>query len=223
VAAVRAAANLLGPAFERAFEQARPGMTERELARLLTGDLEAAGSEHSHVIVLFGEHAAAPHGHQGDRPLRDGDVVSVDATARVRGYNADVTRCATVGDPSDWARACWEAVVEAHDAALAAARPGVRANEVDAAAKTRQQRFAGAEVLHGVGHGLGLEIHEPPYLVPDSEQELTDGMVITIEPALYHPEHGGLRLENTVLVAPGGAELLSGSDRGLRRIQREAR
>lgn len=218
VAAVRKAAAILQPAVVGAIAQARVDMTERELARLLAADLELAGSEHSHVIVLFGEHSAAPHGSQGDRPLRDGDIASIDATACVAGYNADVTRCATVGDPSDWAVACWQAVVDAHDAALDAVRPGVAAREVDAAARERQQRFAHAEVLHGVGHGLGLEIHEPPYLVPDGEQPLVEGMVITIEPALYHPEHGGLRLENTVLVAPGGAEVLSGSDRELRRI-----
>jgi Xaa-Pro aminopeptidase len=179
--------------------------------------LKRRGARDAGSHILFGRHAADSHGTPDGRALAAGDVVCADIAAQFDGYWGDMTRVATAGEPSDWARSAWAVVKEAYDAAVAASRPGVTAREVDKA----QRDIVGAhpelgEVLHGAGHAIGLEIHEPPFLVPNSPATLREGMIFTIEPGIYNSDQGGIRLEDDVLVGPDGPVMLSDAPLELR-------
>jgi len=161
-------------------------------------------------LILFGENAANPHGEPSRRELARGDVVCADVSACLDGYWGDLTRCATVGTASDWAREAWKLVREAQRASIDACRVGVGARDVDAA----QRRLVESRpdlglCLHGAGHAIGLAVHEPPFLVPRIETPLQEGMIFTIEPGIYRPESGGIRLEDDVVVGAVGPEILS--------------
>jgi Xaa-Pro aminopeptidase len=147
-------------------------------------------------------------------------VVCADISAQVDGYWGDLTRCGTVGAPSDWAQAAWETVRQAQAAAIAAARVGAPARDVDAA----QRRIVEAHpelgrCLHGAGHAIGAEIHEPPFLVPRTTAPLDAGTCVTIEPGIYRSGVGGIRLEDQVLVTDDGPELVSDLPLELRTIE----
>lgn len=145
--------------------------------------LRNQGATDAHPLVLFGESAANPHGRPGPRVLRAGDVVCADLSACLDGYWGDLTRCATVGFASEWATQAWEVVREAQSAAIAAARPGIPARDVDRAQRVVvESRPDLGECLHGAGHAIGLAVHEPPFLVPRTESPLEEGMVLAIEP-----------------------------------------
>jgi Xaa-Pro dipeptidase len=172
--------------------------------------LRERGATDAHPLILFGENAANPHGNPGTRELRRGDVVCADVSACLDGYWGDLTRCATVGSASEWARAAWEVVREAQAAAVDACRPTVPARDVDAAQRRIVEgRPDLGQCLHGAGHAIGLALHEPPFLVPRTDTPLEEGMIFTIEPGLYRPGTGGIRLEDDVLVRADGPELLS--------------
>lgn len=172
--------------------------------------LRNQGATDAHPLVLFGESAANPHGRPGPRVLRAGDVVCADLSACLDGYWGDLTRCATVGFASEWATQAWEVVREAQSAAIAAARPGIPARDVDRAQRVVvESRPDLGECLHGAGHAIGLAVHEPPFLVPRTESPLEEGMVLAIEPGLYRAGVGGIRLEDDVLVEADGPRFLS--------------
>ena len=210
VEAVRRACSAIEEAMEELFSQLRPGSVEQEANAAVEYALRRRGATHAHPAILFGPNAAQPHASGGTTVLREGDVVVADVSAQFDGYWGDLTRCATAGEPGEWARAAWSVVREAYGAAVAATRVGNTCRDVDAA----QRAIVGASpelgaVLHGAGHAIGTEIHEPPYLVPASDKALREGMIFTIEPGIYHPDHGGIRLEDDVLVGAGGPVLLS--------------
>jgi Xaa-Pro dipeptidase len=210
VEAVRAACRHLAEVYEELWAQLRPGQTEAEANARAQYSLSRRGATHSEPHVLFGAHAADPHGSPGARVLAAGDVVCADIAAQFDGYWGDITRCATAGEPSEWARAAWELVHEAHVAAIDATRVDNGARDVDAAQRaviTRAPELGAC--LHGAGHAIGTEIHEPPFLIPTSDAVLREGMIFTIEPGIYHSEHGGIRLEDDVLVGADGPVLLS--------------
>jgi Xaa-Pro dipeptidase len=207
---VQAACELVERALTRIFEELRPGAVEREVNARVENWLREQGATDAHPLILFGENAANPHGQPSRRELRRGDVVCADLSACLDGYWGDVTRCATVGAASDWAREAWRLVGEAQAAAIDACRVGVSAREVDAA----QRRLVEARsdlgaCLHGAGHAIGLAVHEPPFLVPRTETALEAGMIFTIEPGIYHAGTGGIRLEDDVVVRADGPEVLS--------------
>ncbi len=207
---VRAACELVERGVRLVFETLSPGVTEREANGRVESWLREQGATAAHPQILFGDRAANPHSEPGDRELRVGDVVCADLSACLDGYWGDLTRCATVGPASDWARDAWIVVREAQAAAIAACRPGISAREVDAAARQLvEARPDLGQCLHGAGHAIGLAIHEPPFLVPRTQTPLVAGMIFTIEPGIYRPGVGGLRLEDDVLVGPDGPELLS--------------
>jgi Xaa-Pro dipeptidase len=169
--------------------------------------------------VLFGPNAANPHGTPGDRALAPGDVICADISARVAGYWGDLTRCGTVGPPSDWARRAWEVVREAQAAAIAACTAGTPARDVDAVQREIVEAAGDlGRCLHGAGHAIGAEIHEPPFLVPRTHDPLEPGHVLTIEPGLYATGVGGIRLEDDVAVTDGEPELLSSLPLELREV-----
>ena len=137
-------------------------------------------------------------------------MICADIAAQFDGYWGDLTRCAHAGAPSDWANQAWEVVHEAYQAAVAATRLGSTTHGVDAA--QREIIEAHPELgacLHGAGHAIGTEIHEPPFLVPSSDVALREGMIFTVEPGIYDSERGGIRLEDDVLVGPDGPVMLS--------------
>jgi Xaa-Pro dipeptidase len=210
VEAVRVACRHLAEAYEELWAELRPGVSEAEANARAQYSLSRRGATHSEPHVLFGAHAADPHGSPGARVLAAGDVVCADIAAQFDGYWGDITRCATAGEPSEWARAAWELVHEAYVAAIDATRVDNGARDVDAAQRaviTRAPELGAC--LHGAGHAIGTEIHEPPFLIPTSDAVLREGMIFTIEPGIYHSEHGGIRLEDDVLVGADGPVLLS--------------
>jgi Xaa-Pro dipeptidase len=207
---VRAACELVEQGLGRTFDALRPGAVEREVNARVEGWLRERGATAAHPLILFGESAANPHGEPSSRELRRGDVVCADVSACLDGYWGDLTRCATVGPASEWARETWGLVAEAQAAAIAACRAGVSAREVDAAQRGLiEARPDLGRCLHGAGHAVGLGLHEPPFLVPRTETPLEPGMIFTIEPGIYDPDRGGIRLEDDVVVGAGEPEMLS--------------
>jgi Xaa-Pro dipeptidase len=207
---IRHACQLVQDGLRRAFEWLSPGVVEHALNARVEGWLREQGATAAHPLILFGENAANPHGEPGPRELRRGDVVCADLSACLDGYWGDLTRCATVGAPSEWAMSAWRVVFEAQQAANAAAQPGVPGRDVDAA----QRRIVEAAsdlgaVLHGAGHAIGLSVHEPPFLVPRAHEPLAERAVLTIEPGIYRAGVGGIRLEDDVVVTVGGPAILS--------------
>src|SRR5579875_590775 len=216
IARVRSACELVERALEWAFERLRPGVVESQINTGVESWLREQGAAAAHPLILFGESSANPHGEPGARELRRGEVVCADLSACLDGYWGDLTRCATVGPPSAWAREAWELLRDAQSAAIAACRVGVAAREVDAAQRQLvEARPALGSCLHGAGHAIGLALHEPPFLVPRTETALEPGMIFTIEPGIYLPGTGGLRVEDDVVVRSAGPELLSSISREL--------
>lgn len=216
---MRYACRVVTEVMEQMFAELEVGAVEQAVNALVAHRLRERGATDSHPLVLFGPNAANPHGHPGDRTLEPGDVVCADISARIDGYWGDLTRCGTVGAPSGWAQSTWQTVREAQAAAIAAARVGVAARDVDAA----QRRIVEARpdlgrCLHGAGHAIGAEIHEPPFLVPRTTAPLEAGMCVTIEPGLYLGGVGGIRLEDQVLVTDDGPALVSDLPLELRAI-----
>lgn len=208
--AIRRSCARITDVMERTFRELRVGDVERDVNARVAYELARAGATDSHPLVLFGPNAADPHGAPGDRALQPGDVVCADISARIDGYWGDLTRCGTVGPPTDWAQRAWSVVRDAQTAAIAACRAGVPARDIDAA----QRRIVEAApelgaCLHGAGHAMGVEIHEPPFLVPRTAAPLEPGHVLTVEPGLYLAGVGGIRLEDDIAVTDGAPEALS--------------
>ncbi|MCP2013501.1 Xaa-Pro aminopeptidase/Xaa-Pro dipeptidase [Deinococcus sp. HSC-46F16] len=211
VEAIREAQALADRVFGEVRPMIRAGVRELDVALELETGLRRAGAEVGFdVIVASGPRGAMPHGVASERVIEDGDLVTIDFGARVRGYHSDMTRTVAVGRPSEEMRRVYEAVLEAEEAAVAAVRPGVRAADLDALARGILERHGLSEAFaHSLGHGVGLNIHEGPGLRGTSEDVLEPGMVITVEPGAYLPGVGGVRIEDLVLVTEGGYEVLS--------------
>ena len=212
IALIRRAAAITSEAVAEALAAVRPGLTERALANVVEAAMRARGADGTAfpTLVASGPRAALPHPRPGDRALEAGDWVLIDAGAQVDGYRADMTRSFVLGAPTAAQVAAYDAVRAALDAGLAAVRPGRAAREVDAACRrVLSARGYGRLFGHDAGHGVGLELHEAPRIGPGGDEELEAGMIITVEPGLYEPGVGGVRLEELVLVTPQGAELLT--------------
>jgi Xaa-Pro aminopeptidase len=160
------------------------------------------------VTISSGPNAALPHHHPGDREIGPGETVIVDAGARVDGYCSDCTRTFDTGPLPDELRRAYAACRSAQEAALAEVRAGAEAKALDDIAR-KEIADAGFEVLHGLGHGVGLEVHELPVLRQTAEGALEAANVVTVEPGVYLPGLGGVRIEDLVVVTENGAELLT--------------
>jgi Xaa-Pro aminopeptidase len=226
---LRRGALLLSAVALDVVNDAKPGMTEQEFAAKIDWRIKSAGFERCsfETIVASGPNAALPHAHAGDRPLREGDLVVLDFGGVYGGYCVDLTRTVVIGQPTSEQQRIYDAVLEAQSAAIAAVRPGVRAGDIDAAARDTLGRHKLAEAFgHSTGHGLGIEIHESPRVGPRREamgdapappdDAIEAGMVFTIEPGAYIPEWGGVRIEDDVLVTSDGVEVLTNVPRTLR-------
>ena len=204
-------------AFVRVLARMHGGMSEVDVAFLfgsVIGDLGAALA--FNTLVQSGPNSAMPHLEPSSRKLARGDLVLLDFGAAWAGYKADSTRMAVVGEPSARQREIHAVVLRAHDAAIAAARPGVTTGDVDAAARrVIEDAGYGKEFFHRVGHGIGLEGHEDPSLDPGSRTVLEPGMVFTVEPGVYIPGFGGVRIEDDLVVTDDGCRVLTKADRSL--------
>ncbi len=209
---LRAAIRVAEQAFQSVRAWLRPGQTEREIAAQLAYEMQKLGAqgETFPAIVAVGANSSLPHYEPGDVKLAENQLLLIDWGARVDWYGSDLTRVVWLGTLSAQMRAVFDVVRAAHDRALEAVRPGIKAKAVDKVAREIIHKAGyGKQFNHGLGHGLGIVAHESPRVAKTSADVLQPGMVITIEPGVYLPGVGGVRLEDDVLVTETGYEVLS--------------
>jgi Xaa-Pro aminopeptidase len=212
IAAIEAATRLNAQAFAELEPLIRPGAVERDLAIALEFALKRLGAEEKafDFIVASGPRGALPHGVASDRRLADGELVTIDFGCRVDGYHADETVTMAIGRVTGELRRIFDTVLAAHDLALAAVAPGVPLVDIDRIAREHIDAAGYGEYFgHGLGHGVGLEVHEAPTVSPRSKAVVQEGMVFTVEPGIYLPGKGGVRIEDTVLATSTGARVLT--------------
>ncbi|MDP9134068.1 MAG: aminopeptidase P family protein [Actinomycetota bacterium] len=215
---LRHACAITDRAFAEVLPVLRPGLSERMIARLLESAMIDAGADAPafETIVAAGPSGALPHHRPSDRLVERGELVTMDFGARYRGYHADMTRTVAVGPPPGWAADVYALVGEAQRAGCTASRPGVDARELDTAARTVIADAGQAAYFpHGLGHGVGLEIHEAPLIGYRATGTIEARTPLTIEPGIYLPGRGGVRIEDTLVVRDGEPDLLTHSPRDL--------
>ncbi|MFT3662498.1 MAG: aminopeptidase P family protein [Gordonia sp. (in: high G+C Gram-positive bacteria)] len=196
-----------------------PGRTERRVARELEWEMYSLGADAIafETIVAAGENSAVPHHRPTDAVLAPGDFVKIDFGAVYDGYHSDMTRTFVLGEPADWQREIYEIVRTAQEAGCAALKAGAATRDVDAAAREIIVAAGyGKQYVHGLGHGVGLQIHEAPGIGAASTGTLLDGATVTVEPGIYLPGRGGVRIEDTLVVDGSGARSLTHAPRALR-------
>ena len=215
IALTRRAITCAEDAFRGLCRWIRPGMTEAAVARQLEDLMRRGGAEGPSfpIIVAAGPNSAKPHAVPGERPIKAGEPVLVDWGARVDGYCSDISRTVVFGNPDEQFSKLYAIVRQAQTEAAAALRAGAHGKTVDAVARQiiREAGF-GDHFGHSLGHGTGLMIHEAPRLGPHSEDILEAGMIVTVEPGIYLPDWGGIRLENQAVVSAEGAKILNHLD-----------
>jgi Xaa-Pro aminopeptidase len=212
VGLIERAADVATAALGATLSQVLVGMTELEVAGILEKALRDAGSEGFPFpsIVASGPRAALPHAHSSPRPLEPGDFLLMDFGAVVGGYCSDVTRTVVVGTASAEQREVYDVVREANAMASAQVRSAMTGRDADALARDYIDRAGyGAQFGHSLGHGIGLEVHEAPRLARTAEGALAEGAVVTIEPGIYRPGWGGVRIEDDVVLEADGPRVLT--------------
>ena len=212
IAWLREAARIADEAYGEVLPTIKAGRREIDVAL----DLElamrrrGAGGIAFEIIVASGERGAMPHGRASEKVIEDGELVTVDMGALYRGYHGDMTRTVGVGEVREELRRLYRAVLEAEQACVSAVKPGARAADLDKLARDMLEKYDLAQYFaHSLGHGVGLAIHEGPSLSSVSEDVLANGMAITIEPGVYLPGVGGVRIEDLLLITEDGHEVLS--------------
>jgi Xaa-Pro dipeptidase len=219
IAHMKQAVAIAEAALAATLEKINVGMTERQIAGelLIETMRHGATSFPFEPIVLIGPRSALPHGTPGDRPVQPGDLVLFDFGVNVNGYASDITRTFAIGQIDDELRRVYDVVKRANEAGRKAARPGVEIQEVDRAArKVIVDAGYGQYFTHRTGHGLGLDGHEPPFACEGDTTILEPGMTFTVEPGVYLPGKGGVRVEDDVVITRDGCESLTTFDRELR-------
>ena len=214
---IATAARIADEGYAHLLPRVAPGTRELDLALELEFWMRRHGAERAafDFIVASGPRGALPHGVASTKRLEQGELVTFDFGAVVDGYHSDMTRAVALGPVDAELRRILEVVEAALEAALEAAGPGVAARELDAVARDVIERAGyGPRFVHSLGHGVGLEVHEAPFLNARSEDVLEPGMVVTLEPGIYLPGKGGVRLEELVHVTARGIEVLSRAPRG---------
>ena len=208
IALLARACEITGVAFDEVAPRIAAGMTEHELAVLIERAMIDAGAEKPafDTIVASGPNGAIPHHTPTGRAFAPGDMITIDCGARYGGYHADMTRTVILGPPAAWQLDLYALAAAAQRAGIEAARAGAAVAEVDAAARdVIAQAGHGEHFSHGLGHGVGLEIHEAPMLGRGRPGRLADRVPITVEPGIYLPGRGGVRIEDTLVVRSGAA------------------
>ena len=217
---IRQAAIIAQDAMEATIPYMKPGVTEIEIAMELSIQLLRAGSEPGFAFspaVVAGPNSAKNHTGPGDRPLQKGDLIMIDWGAKYKGYNSDLTRTFAIGELDLELVKIYETVQAANDQGKKTARPGLPAGEVDKATrKIIESEGFGKYFTHRTGHGLGMEVHEPPYIYAENQNSLEEGMVFTVEPGIYLEGIGGVRIEDDVIITGSGCESLSDFPHDLR-------
>jgi Xaa-Pro aminopeptidase len=219
VAAIRAAAELADEIYAWVAEQGVVGRTEREVALALEQEMRVRGAEGPSFpsIVAAAENGALPHAVPRDAAVPPGTLVTLDIGARLDGYCSDCTRTWATGELDDDLAELYETVLVAQETALAAVRPGPEGRELDAVARDLITAAGhGDHFGHGLGHGVGLDVHEAPRLARTATGRLEAGNVVTVEPGIYVPGRGGARIEDLVVVTEDGHDVLSGTSKALR-------
>ena len=210
--AIRVACEISTAALESLVTFLRPGVTEREVARQLEQLMLQFGAEDKAFssIVATGSNTAIPHHQPTSRVLKVGDLLKIDFGAKLNGYHSDCTRMFVLGQPSEWQRDLHSLVRECHELARTRLHAGVLASEVDAVARDfMSSRNKGHLFTHGLGHGVGLEIHEDPFFSSQPATTIEQSTVVTIEPGAYVANQGGVRIEDTVVITEVGYENLT--------------
>ncbi|RLB67366.1 MAG: aminopeptidase P family protein [Deltaproteobacteria bacterium] len=221
ISLIDSAASLNLAGFTEIEEMLRPGVRENEVALALEFAMRKLGAEEKafDIIVASGVRGALPHGIASNKILADGELVTIDFGCRLSGYHSDETVTFALGKVSDELRTIYDTVLEAHDRALQAVAPGVPLIELDRIARDHIKSCGYGDYFgHGLGHGIGLEVHEAPVLSPRSKAIAEEGMVFTIEPGVYVPGVGGVRIEDIVLVTADGHETLTKIPKTFRNI-----
>jgi len=223
IAFMQKAVEIAQNSFMALLPHIRVGVQEKFLANELTMQMMKSGSDPElpfQVIFSSGPNSANPHAVPGERELQQGDLVVADWGASFNGYASDLTRTLIIGKPSDQQKAIAAAVLQANAAGRAAGKPGITAGDVDRAARNEIEHAGyGKFFTHRTGHGLGMEAHETPYMFAENEQNLEPGMVYTVEPGIYLPGQGGVRIEDDVVVTVDGSRSLSNLPRELFEIK----
>jgi Xaa-Pro aminopeptidase len=209
---LQAVASLASDALMVVLPRLVAGVSEREIARELEFEMLRQGADGRafDFIVASGERGAMPHGRASDKLICPGELVTIDFGAIKDGYHSDETVTVALGRPDERGQEIYRIVKEAHDRAVASVRPGIACRDLDAVAREciRDQGYSDY-FGHGLGHGVGLDIHEKPVVSPRSEAVVEEGMVFTIEPGIYIPGFGGVRIEDTVVVTNNGCRSLT--------------
>jgi len=207
---LKKSAKILGKSYLNLNKFLKSGITEIELAKRLTADIYSNGAELVFVaLIQAGERAADPHSLPSSRKIKHNEPIVIDISSTYAGYFADITRTVAIGRGTKF-ECRYDSVLEAQEEAIKAAKPGVTVGSVDAAARDMLRRDQLAEYfLTRTGHGLGLDIHEAPYIIPDGREFLTPGMVHTIEPGVYIRDNLGIRIEDDLLITTNGHHVMT--------------
>lgn len=219
--AIAEACRLTDLAFEAFCAQVRPGMTEAAIDALLQGffrQYPQVDRTAERFIVASGPRGALPHGIAGSRPVEKGDFITIDFGCCCYGYWSDVTRTVCLGKASPWQKEIYDVTLEAQNQAIAAVRPGLTGRQIDRIARDIIGKAGYGDYFgHGLGHSFGLEIHENPRLAPNAMGDipLEEGMILTVEPGIYLPDRGGVRIEDNLVVTADGCRNFTGAPKSL--------
>jgi Xaa-Pro aminopeptidase len=215
---IREAASIVDRTFATIVQELKPGMKEQEVAlriEVLMREMGASSSSFE-TIVASGKRSALPHGTASNKKLDKGDLVTLDFGAYYKGYASDITRTVMLGKPNEKQKEIYDIVLEANKQTVSAVRSGMTGREADAIARDYIKKHGyGDNFGHGTGHGLGLEVHEAPRLSALGDTVLAPGMVVTVEPGIYLPDFGGVRIEDDVIVTESGNEVITHANKEL--------
>ncbi|MGO0059937.1 M24 family metallopeptidase [Brevibacillus fluminis] len=218
LALIRKAAEISDAAFSHITGFIRPGITELDVANELEFTMRKLGASSSafDIIIASGARSALPHGVASSKVIEKGDLVTLDFGAYYQGYRSDMTRTLAVGEPREELKNIYQIVLEALERGLAGIKPGITGREADAFTRDFiAQKGFGDKYGHGSGHGLGLDIHEEPFMSTKCDVVLEQGMVLTVEPGIYLPGIGGVRIEDDIVLTENGNERLTSSPKEL--------
>lgn len=215
---IKSAQKIAEQSFDEVLGFIKEGRTEREIALFLDFEMQKRGSQgvSFETIALSGKNTSMPHGVPGDREVRNGDFVLMDFGAVYDGYHSDMTRTVAVGNVSDEMRKVYDTVLSAQLRAISAARAGIVGKDLDKVARDVIENAGYGDAFgHSLGHSVGLEIHEAPNASPRYEKELSEGVVVTVEPGIYLPDKFGVRIEDMIFITKDGCENLTSTDKNL--------